>query len=513
MSKILFITTDEQRFDALGCNGGTTAKTPRLDSLATSGLNYHRAYVNNVVCMPSRATMVTGQYPSTHGVIANGISLPLEAPCIADTFKNDAGFSTALIGKSHLQPIAGADADVPAPHNWERTAATRGDIGPYRGFDTVKLSSHGLGAIVNHYQVWLEENHPEYVDCYLRQVGPKGGLNLNPGGDTGAIQVHRNTIPTKYYHSYWLADEANKWIDERGDDEDWFLWVSFGDPHHPFQPPQEELARINWRDVPLPGGHPGTVNAVRAVLDQKPQHWMNYYLGTNYPALEIPRGFIPADMTLDQIREINTMVHIMNEVVDDAVGRILDHLDLLGFLDDTHIVFTSDHGSMQGDVGLMFKGPFHVDSLMHIPLIWRPAREVGIIPAQIDELVSTVDIAPTFCEMAGLPAADWMQGRHLPKSNDGSRDHVIVEWDQWSEDAHIIINTIITNDHICSEYLKSSYYDRGTGELYSYRDDQNQWCNLWDDLQHEQTKDELLRILNDSLPPRRKPPLPKYANA
>ena len=113
MSKILFITTDEQRFDALGCNGGTIAKTPRLDSLATSGLNYHRAYVNNVVCMPSRATMVTGQYPSTHGVIANGISLPLEAPCIADTFKNDAGFSTALIGKSHLQPVAGADADVP----------------------------------------------------------------------------------------------------------------------------------------------------------------------------------------------------------------------------------------------------------------------------------------------------------------------------------------------------------------------------------------------------------------
>ena len=165
MPRILFITADEQRFDALGCNGGTIAKTPRLDSLAANGLNYHRAYVNNVVCMPSRATMVTGQYPSTHGVIANGISLPLEAPCIADIFKTDGGFSTALIGKSHLQPIAGADADVPAPHNWERTAATRGDTGPYRGFDTVKLSSHGLGAILNHYQVWLEENHPEFVDC------------------------------------------------------------------------------------------------------------------------------------------------------------------------------------------------------------------------------------------------------------------------------------------------------------------------------------------------------------
>src|SRR5579875_1208315 len=99
--KILFVTTDQQRYDALGCNGGTIARTPVVDALAAQGFNYRRAMNQNVVCMPSRSTMITGQYPRTHGVYANGVPLPADAPSVA-AHLNEHGYRTALIGKAHF---------------------------------------------------------------------------------------------------------------------------------------------------------------------------------------------------------------------------------------------------------------------------------------------------------------------------------------------------------------------------------------------------------------------------
>src|SRR4051794_40953733 len=94
---ILFVTTDQQRFDSLGCNGGTIARTPVADRLAAGGINYQRAYNQNTVCMPARSTMLTGQYPRTHGVVANGIALPTDAPSVAAYLRDEAGYRTALV--------------------------------------------------------------------------------------------------------------------------------------------------------------------------------------------------------------------------------------------------------------------------------------------------------------------------------------------------------------------------------------------------------------------------------
>ena len=101
---ILFITTDQQRHDSLGCNGGTVARTPVVDRLAAEGLNYRRAYNQNTVCMPARSTMLTGQYVRTHGVVANGIPLPVDAPSVAQHLHDAAGYRTALLGKAHFEP-------------------------------------------------------------------------------------------------------------------------------------------------------------------------------------------------------------------------------------------------------------------------------------------------------------------------------------------------------------------------------------------------------------------------
>src|SRR5580704_15193175 len=126
--KILFITTDQQRYDSLGCNGGRIARTPVADSLAAAGINYHRAYNQNTVCMPARSTMITGQYVRTHGVVANGIPLPTDAPSIAGYLNETAGYRTALIGKAHFQP------GFYTEHKWqENRLAHEGSTGPYRG--------------------------------------------------------------------------------------------------------------------------------------------------------------------------------------------------------------------------------------------------------------------------------------------------------------------------------------------------------------------------------------------
>ena len=103
---ILLITTDQMRFDALGCNGGEVARTPVIDALAASGINYSRAHNQNVVCMPARATIVTGQHVASHGVWMNGVSLPEEQHTVAHHFQAN-GYNTALLGKAHFEPWLG----------------------------------------------------------------------------------------------------------------------------------------------------------------------------------------------------------------------------------------------------------------------------------------------------------------------------------------------------------------------------------------------------------------------
>ena len=101
--KILLVTTDQQRYDTLGCNGGTLARTLVVDALAAQGIRYERAIPQSVVCMPSRSTILTGQHPTTHGVWMNGVPLPVDAPSVADVL-HEAGYRTGLIGKAHFQP-------------------------------------------------------------------------------------------------------------------------------------------------------------------------------------------------------------------------------------------------------------------------------------------------------------------------------------------------------------------------------------------------------------------------
>ena len=510
---ILFITTDQQRFDALGVNGGKVARTPVLDGLAQRGFNYKRAHVQSVVCMPSRSTILTGQYPTTHGVIANGIPLPDDAPSVAEYLRVQAGYRTALIGKAHFDP----HLDLTLSY-FENRAAAEGKTGPWHGFEHLEFASHSP-LVGHHYAAWLWKNHPEAVSGFA------GVLTAAKGGDTGAPEVAQNPIPREQYHTDWVAERTVAWLAEQEENTPWFCWMSFPDPHHPFDPPAEEVRkRLRWQDVPLPDHYPGKDAA--KILAGKPRHWLDWYEGRFRNPEGGPVLFSPAQLEEDQVREVNAMIHVENELIDEACGRVLQWLDENGMGTNTDVVFTSDHGELQGDFGLMFKGPYHVDSLLQVPLIWRPANATAGV--EVSEPVGHVDIAPTLCQIAGLDIPAWMQGQALPTSTEEQRERVITSYDSQFRAVGMHLRTIYRDGYLCTRYLPRSTdlggrlslywaiwgrgtqvpnYDGSEGELYDLSEDPKQWVNLWNDPSRRNLRNSLLADLDENLPTPRKVPL------
>jgi len=521
---ILFITTDQQRYDALGCNGGKIARTPVADRLAATGINYRRAHNQNTVCMPARATMVTGQYVRTHGVFANGVALPPDAPSVAAWLHAKAGYRTALIGKAHFEPA------LDMRGKWfENRMAREGSTGPYRGFERMELAMHGpLGAW--HYSLWLQQNFPAELGGFSRV------LSAAPGGDTGAPEVAYNPIPREHYHTDWVANRTIAYLDSLGADDDWFVWMSFPDPHHPWDPPASEARRINWRDLDLPPGYPGSREKIEKILAQKPRHWLEWYQGRFGNDEGGPGIFVPSKLTEDQIREVNALTHVENELIDEAVGRVMDRINDRKWGARTDVFFTTDHGELQGDFGLLYKGPYHVDALMRVPLIWHPAPLAGVTPAQVAEPVGHLDLAPTFCQIAGVPIPEWVQGKPLPTAAGSRRERVITEWDSQFKQIGMHLRSIYRDGWLCTVYEKSTRdvgfdlqqvpailrgnspapnisYEGTEGELYNLNEDPLQWRNLWSDGGYQKLRSDLTADLYDNLPRQRDPMLPVEAPA
>ena len=511
--RILFITTDQQRYDTLGCNGGIYSRTPTLDALAASGIRYERAHPQSVVCMPSRATMITGQYPSTHGVWMNGVSLPIDAPSVVEELSR-AGFATSLIGKAHFEPYV--DPFAAFPETLMATSQTHehldpwydGTTGPHRGFDYMATAAHGSAGPL-HYSRWLAAEHPEAVGMFYPTLDGNLEVNAAGGGDTGAVQVANNAIPREWYHTDWVADQTMGWLTDRSDEEDWFCWMSFPDPHHPWDPPSSELGRINWRDIDLPAGYIEDVAQREAVLGQKPRHWMQWYEGSLVSNFEAPLEWVPATLTADQLREVTAKNAIEIELIDEAVARVLAQIALRGWDDDLDIFFTTDHGELGGDFGLMFKGPYHVDGLMRLPLIWRPAPSRNVTAQVVTKPVGLIDLAPTFLSVAGLPDASWMEGKSLPVHDEDAQqrgfDSVLTEWDSELFGVDVHLRTITRDNWTCSIYAPGTSHEEHDGELYNMNDDPLQQVNLFHDPSAKGHRDSLIEELRRSMPPMRSP--------
>jgi arylsulfatase A-like enzyme len=495
--KILLVTTDQQRYDTLGCNGGNVARTPVVDGLAASGIRYERAIPQSVVCMPSRSTILTGQHPTTHGVWMNGVPLPVDAPSVAQVL-HDHGYRTALVGKAHFEPYL--DPFLRFTENSLSRTGTTPASGTHRGFEHLEFATHGaMGTL--HYANWLRAEHPEAPGMFYAVVDRDLQVNADGGGDTGAPQVKANAIPREWYHTDWVADRTIAWLDSLDAEDDWFCWMSFPDPHHPWDPPQSEIGRIDWRDVPLPAGYPEVASEREAIIEDKPRHWKLWYDGELVSNYEAPARWVPATMTADQVREVNARNAVECELIDEALGRVMQTVSARGWADDVDVLFTTDHGEFQGDFGFLFKGPYHIDALMRLPLVWRPAASANVAPAVVKDPVGLVSIAPTLCAIAGVPQAEWMQSGALPTvDGEPPSERVLTEWDSELFGVDVHLRTLTRDRWVCTAYRPGTVHDGSEGELYDLVDDPLQRRNLWDDPASKSLRDDLVADLWDNQP-------------
>jgi len=190
--------------------------------------------------------------------------------------------------------------------------------------------------------------------------------------------------------------------------------------------------------------------------------------------------------------------------IDEALGRVLRRIGERGWGDDVDVLFTSDHGDFAGDFGLLFKGPYHVDSLMRLPLVWRPAPSCAPAPTVMTRPVGLVDLAPTFCAIAGLAPMEWMQGRSLPVDDEDARvrgfEQALTEWDSELFGVEVHLRTITREGWVCTSCLPGTCHDGTEGELYDLSADPLQQVNRWDDSGMHALRDDLLADLFDHQP-------------
>ena len=163
-------------------------------------------------------------------------------------------------------------------------------------------------------------------------------------------------------------------------------------------------------------------------------------------------------MTPNQVREINAYTNIENELIDDACGRVFAWLKAQDMFDNTDIFFTTDHGELQGDFGLMFKGPYHVDALMRLPFIWRPAKAANVAPAEVLEPVGHLDLAATFCAIAGVEPPSYNEGKALPVHNEEAK----------TSGARLCVNRVGFRARTCG-YAPSKYLSSRRLAVYALR--------------------------------------------
>ncbi len=484
----LFVITDQHRADHLGCYGNQVVRTPNIDGIASRGTCWDRFYVANPICMPNRASIMTGRMPSLHGARHNGVSLSRDHTTFVELLR-DAGYSTGLIGKSHLQGFTGLPAsnrfvvreDLITPSEGLRDAFKNGRHGPeyelevksrwdtrladringdFYGFDHVEVAADHADRACGDYLIWARGQRADFDDL----VGPDNAL---ADSRIDAPQAWRTAVPEELYSTAWIADRSEAWLTERAErDQPFFLQMSFPDPHHPFTPPGKYWDMYDPAGMKLPASFgKGDLPPIRAMRDA---------LANGTDARDSQNPFA---VTEDEARAIIALTYGMITMIDDAVGRVLKRLEALGLAEDTVVIFTSDHGDYMGDHGLMLKLLLHYQGLIRVPFIWhdpalpeRGRRDSG--------LASSIDISRTILARAGIQPFNGMQGRDL--MTEPPPEAVIVEEDSQRTmigfDRPQRIRTIVTD-----RYRMSLREGESWGELYDLATDPDETCNLFDD--------------------------------
>jgi arylsulfatase A-like enzyme len=432
----------------------------------------------------------------------------MEAVTFVDLLR-DAGYKTALVGKSHLQNFTGFDPIIKRPpprkgfHEpsagltqslrdhlddpkyeqetpgyWKKPGA-RVQI-PFYGFDHVTLvRAHG-DEPGGDYDRWLEARDPNAKNL----LGPKNSLPHN----YVVPQAYRTAIPEELYATAFIGDSACEYLDAAKDDDDpFFLMVSFPDPHHPFNPPGKYWDMYKPEQFPVPEAfsrNDWTPPAlVRNIFKEREAGKANL------------TGMGTIGVSAREAQEARALTCGMIACIDDAVGKVLAALQRSGKRDDTVVIFTSDHGDHLGDHRLMLKGAEQYQSIVRVPFIWSDPQ-ANTQPKRTDAMASTMDIGATVLERAKIEPPSGMQAKSFLQAMDGkpARDAVFIQYDHQASspgtNIPVRVHTLVDD-----RYRLSVFHATGWGELYDLKDDPGEFENLWDDANHATTRARLTEKL------------------
>ena len=434
---ILWICTDQQRWDTIHALGNERIRTPNLDRLCAEGVAFTHAFCQCPICTPSRAAFLTGMYPRYLNACTNGNDTwQNEAPLITKMLA-DLGYDCGLAGKLHLS----------AAHN-------RIEPRPDDGYRVFHWSHHP-------HDSWPEGH--AYNDWLKSQ-----------GIDHTSTKKRLGYIPAEHHQTTWCTDRAIDFIREERE-VPWLFSLNCFDPHPPLDPPKEYLDRFDVANLPLPDFAEEDLPEESALADA----------GVNF---QTKAQRIPPDRARLDLAKYWAMI----ELIDDNVGRLIKTLEESGQRANTVVIFTSDHGHMIGDHGLRNKGCRFYEGLVRVPLIFSwPDRFKSDLRS--DALVELIDITPTLLQLAGQSIPENMHGRSLLPLLAGDadpgnhRDFVRCTFTDTLRGPKSR-GTMIRGQR----YKLVNYHGTGLGQLFDLQNDPNEHRNLWNSPEHAAIKSKLL---------------------
>jgi arylsulfatase A-like enzyme len=447
---------DQLAASFIGCYGSGVASTPTLDRLASEGTRFDRCYAHVPVCAPGRAAIFTGRSAEINGMVTNDLVLRNDNPTFVQVLR-DSGYRTGGFGKLHLTP-------------WQEQLPE--DFACF-GFDeSVRSIDSRYGAWLS----WIEKEHPDYYEmalgscfpmAYMKEYG-KDVIDIRPAWEAARRKhfdarrqasewapMYSSPLPAELQQTTFITNVSLDFMQrhtEQHPDKPFLCYVSYCNPHHPYDPPAPYDTMFEPADIPDP---------VPMAVDR--------YSCKSLDGCRDISGV--RHLSADTIKKVRAFYHGLLRLIDDQVARIVDHLKESGQLENTIIVFTTDHGDMMGDHGFFYKGIMHYDSCARVPLI---ARGSGVQEGVSDRLTSSLDIFPTFCEWAGVDREPPLEGNSFASAC-RQEDY----GDGWPAVTVEFCNarSIVTDDG----WRLTVYDEDGEGQLFNLREDPREQNDLFRD--------------------------------
>lgn len=453
---IIFIITDQQRYDTIAALGYPHVDTPNLDRLVREGVSFNQCHVTAASCAPARASLFKGYFPHTTGILRN-----------ADTWRrswiellNAAGYHCTNIGKMHSWPF---ETELGFHERYVVENKDRYLEGRYY-FDEWDKALRFRGLV------------KQQREFYRKRTDYRDSL--------GAFDWE---LPDDTHPDFFVGDMARWWIDTHPKTEPLFLQIGFPGPHPPYDPLPRYSAPYMSKELPL-------LPVTQAELDSQPpafkelrQH--NHQIDHDSVVLEL-------EPTHAQ-RHRQRAYYLANvTMIDEKVGEILDALERNDYLDNSIIIFTSDHGDCLTDHGHSQKWTMY-EQVTRVPMIvWAPGRWEG--GQNVDGLVQQMDLGPTILDWAGVTVPQDWAAQSLVKALDSpstfpGRNYVYCEQAQDGILTGCKYMTMVRD----KTHKLVHFLDEPSGQLFDLAADPNELHNLWDDPTAAQHKSRLLAELRE----------------